>query len=206
MRGQRPHRDRWTASFRTAGARVCLSVGLLAAAAAGPAAALDAGDGTLIAPQPGRRPLSFESGKVLRLDGAFQRRYADKAELSAYQDFAMHFGSLRRASGSVVLGTDDAIIADPDLLVFGGTASSAVIRLEGDPLRSVSIEVASTPAGGFDLEAFDTSLGAPPLAGQPLDGSGNLVFLVGATLTLDADAIAIGEDQQIAYTITASYE
>lgn len=194
--------DRWTASFKTAGAACCL----LAVAAADSAPALDAGDGTVISPQPVRRPLDYETGKIVGLEGSLVHRFADKTELSVYQENAMHFGSLRKASGSVLLGSEDAIIADPDQLVFGGVTYSALIRLEGDPFRAVTIECSAPPGGGFQLSDFDTNLGPPPLSGQLLDGSGSASFQLGARLTLTVEQIAAGNDQEIAYTITAYYE
>ncbi len=205
MPAQRTLSYRWTARFMAAWACVCL----LSTMAARPAQALDAGDGTVISPQQPRRPLGFDSGKAVRLDGrdgAGNARFASKAELSVTQEYSMTFGSLCKKSGSVVLGTDDAIIEDINHLVFGGVTYAAVIRLEGDPWVAVTIEISAPPDPGFTLSDFDTSLGQPPLFGQALDESGNLSFRLGARLTLDADNITVGPDQEISYTVTAFYE
>jgi hypothetical protein len=202
MSGQRPFADRWMASFMTGLVAVCLLVG----PATETARALDAGDGTVIAPQPGRRPLSYETGKITRLDGSFNRRFADKLELSAYQVHPMHFGTLRLGSGTVVLGTAGEILDDPDLLVFGGLPSAAMIELTGDPNVNVSIEIIAGLNAGFQLDAFQTSLGTPPFGGTPLDETGHLTFEVGARLSLDAGHILPGSDQHIGYTVSAYYE
>jgi hypothetical protein len=181
-------------------------VALLAMTAAGPVLGLDGGGGAVISPQQRRRVIDPETGKLVRLDDARGHHFAGKAELSASQDLPMAFGSLCKKSGSVVLGTDDLIIEDLDHLVFGGVTSSAVIRLQGDPWVAVTIEITAPPDPGFTIHDFDTDLGPPPLFGQSLDGSGNLIFQLGARLTLDEDNIAVGTGQQISYTVTAFYE
>ncbi len=202
MQRRRTFWHRQAARIRSAVGVLCLAAGVAAAPILAPAA----GDQTVISPQHARRPLEFETGKILRLDGALARRFADKADLSAYQESPLRFGSLCKRSGSIVLGTDDTILEDPDLLVFGGVTYSAVFRLEGDPFRSISIDV-SAPAGvGFQIGDFETNLGSPPVSGQTLDGSGSLTFQLGARLTLDADEIAAGPDQEIAYMVTVAYE
>ena len=205
MPDQRPFRDRWLASFKTGLTVFCLAVGL-GGLSPGPACALDAGDGTVIAPQPGRRSLHFDSGKVVRLDDVHQRHFGGKRALSAYQVHAMNFGSLRRGDGSVVLSPDDVIVSDPELLIFGGTPYSAVFRIEGDSQLAVSIDVSMLPVAGFQLSGFESNLGPLPLFGQPLDGAGELVFMLGAQLTLTAAELVVGDDQPISYTITATYE
>jgi hypothetical protein len=204
MSGRRPRRNRHVARILATGAVVCLVLAM-----AGPAVPLDPGDGTVIAPQPGRRPLPPPSGKIARLDSGARRgdtMGAGKAELSVYQDFPMEFGALCRKSGSVVLGVDNTIIEDLDVLVYGGTTYSAVIRLEGDPLQNVTIEITAPPAVGFQLGDFTTDRGPVPLFSQTLDGAGQLTLQLGARLTLDAAAIAAGTSQQISYTISTFSE
>lgn len=195
MPGRRPRPDRRLARIMAGAIMVLLAV---------PAVPLDSGDGTVIAPQPGRRPLPPLSGKITGLDRG--PASADKAELSVYQEYPMEFGALCRKSGSVVLGVNDAIIHDPDVLVYGGTPYSAVIRLEGDPFQNVTITITAPPAVGFQLDDFTTDRGPLPLVSQTLDGAGLLTFQLGARLTLNAAALASGADQQISYTISTFSE
>jgi hypothetical protein len=183
---------------------VCLVLSLLLASASS-SLALDPGDGTTISAQQLRRPVGA-SDKIVPLDLGGRGLSADKAELSVYQVYAMHFGTLCDNSGYVVLGTNDAITQDPDHLVYGGTPFSAEIRLNGDAFRAVSVSIAAGSASGFTLSAFETSYGTPPLSGITLDATGYLTFDLGARLDISAGDVDPGSGQQIGYTVTAVYE
>jgi len=186
-----------------------VALGCLIAGVCPPAArALDPGDGSTVSAQQIRRPLDLDSGKITRLDREPGKEPpgGEKAELSVYQLFAMHFGTLCDDDGAVTLGIADAITSDPDNIVYGGTPQSAVIRLNGDAFRAVSVDVAVGSTPGFQLGDFLTSYGAPPLSGLTLDATGYLTFSLGARLQLDSSVVDPGTGQPIAYTVIAVYE
>jgi len=192
----------WTAGLAAAAGIFCLLLG-----SAPPALALDPGDGSVL-DTGGQLTRQLDTGKPerLRLPGKQDPPPAEKAELSVYQLFAMHFGTLVDNDGYVVLGTGDAILQDPDHLVYGGVPQSAQIRFSGDPFVALSVDFTAGSAMGLVLSAFDTDYGAPPLSGLSLDASGLLTLSVGARLQLDAALLGAGGGQQIGYTVTAIYE
>lgn len=201
MRHDRPIRDRLAAEKVTAFALAVLLWPLVATA-------LDPGDGSTMSAQQVRRPLELDVGKPTRVETSLEKpgRSGEKAELSVYQVYAMHFGTLCDNDGSVTLGVADAIIADPEHLVYGGTPQSGVIRCYGDPFYGVSISISGSAGGGFVLSHFNTDQGAPPLSGLTLDATGYLTISVGARLQLDGSQIGSGTAQTVGYTVTAVYE
>jgi hypothetical protein len=174
----------------------------------GPASAIDPGDGTMVASQQIRRPLAPVPGKVTRLDTSREKpdHTSAKAELSVHQVWAMHFGSLCDNDGSVTLGVADAIIDDPDNLVYGGTPQSGVILFTGDAFAALTVDISGSAGDGFVLSDFATNQGAPPLAGLTLDDTGQLTLVVGARLQLDSSQIGSGSGQSVGWTISAVYE
>jgi len=117
----------------------------------------------------------------------------------------MDFGQLADKDGAVVLGLADTIVSDPNLISYGGSPYSAVCTITGDPNVGVDITISSTPASGLSLGSFVTSEGTAPLMGVLLDGSGQLVLNIGATLTVDEATAAPGPGQTVSYTITSIY-
>lgn len=188
---------RWSAACAVATGIFCLVLGARA-----PALAMDPGDGST----GDTRQLDTRKPDRVRLPGKKDPPPAEKDALSVYQVYAMHFGTLVDNDGYVVLSTADAIVQDPDHLVYGGVPQSAQIRLDGDPFVSVSVDFTAGSGSGFSLSSFETDYGSPPLSGLALDAGGLLTLRVGARLQLDAAVLAAGGGQQIGYTVSAVYE
>lgn len=203
MNGQRAETRRLTAALATKVGMVCLLLSL-----AVPALAIDPGDGTQISSQQLRRPVGASSDKIVPMEFAKGDDMAghDKAELSVYQVFSMHFGTLCHNDGYVVLDANDTITADPSHLVYGGSSFSAEIRLNGDAFRACTIAITAGSTTGFHLSNFETDFGTPPLSGMTLDGTGYFTFHLGSRLQLDASEVTPGSSQQIGYTVSAVYE
>ncbi|MDD5718344.1 MAG: hypothetical protein PHQ53_01490 [Candidatus Krumholzibacteria bacterium] len=202
MRDRRLKSIRWSARFMAVGGLISLFAGQVCCVQAAEPA-----DKTTISAQPIRRPVLPDTGKIILWESREgSGTEGEKAEISVYQLYSMEFGALCRKSGYVVLGIDDAIVDNPDHLVYGGVPYSGVIQLEGDANRPVTIEITASVNDGLQLSHFNTDLGAPPLLSQTLDDLGNLTFQLGARLTLDAGEIQAGTAQQISYTITTFYE
>jgi hypothetical protein len=200
MSSQRPNAWRRPAGIRAIGGVVCLVL------AAGSAWALDPGDGTTISAPLRRTPLEFGTERTVPLTPVRKDDPAAKAELSVYQDYAMHFGTLCDNDGYVVLGTGDTIVQDPNHLILGGSPQSAQIKLTGDAFRAVGVSIEDGSATGFTLNNFVTDHGVPPLSSLPLDAAGNLTLRLGARLQVDASSVSAGTGQLIGYTVSAVYE
>ena len=127
------------------------------------------------------------------------------AAVSITTDQQMDFGQLADKDGSVTLGLADTITSDPNIIHFGGSPYSGIYTLTGDPNTLVDISVSSNPNNGFSLASFVSSEGSLPLVGVTLNGGGFLVLTVGATLTLDSTTAIVGSGQNIAFTITSTY-
>lgn len=127
------------------------------------------------------------------------------AEVTISTDQQMDFGQLADKDGSVTLGLADAITADPDHLHFGGSPYSGIYTITGDPNTTVDIQFFANPANGFSLGSFVTSEGTGSPISATLNGAGQLVLTVGATLTLNATQVSIGGGQSISFTITSTY-
>lgn len=127
------------------------------------------------------------------------------AEVSISTDQQMDFGQLADKDGSVTLGLTDTITADPNIIHYGGSPYSGIYTLTGDPDTLVDITINTNASNGFSLSSFVSSEGNLPLVGVTLNAGGFLVLTVGATLTLDATTALIGSGQNIAFTITSTY-
>ncbi len=129
----------------------------------------------------------------------------DKAAITLHQVYAMFFGTLCDNDGYVVLDHNDTIVEDPNLLVYGGAPFSAEITITGDPFTSIRVGVASSGAPGLSLTNFTSNYGTLPITGLTFDGTGSLTLHLGARLTLSV-AAQPGANQDIGYTVTATYE
>ena len=129
----------------------------------------------------------------------------EKAAVSIVSDQQMDFGQVADRSGSVVLGLADAITSDPQFIHYGGTPYSAICTISGDPSTAVDVSISAVPSNGLSLSSFTSSEGAIPLVGVTLDGAGELVLTIGATLTVDSAQASIGAGQTVSYTITTTY-
>ncbi len=125
--------------------------------------------------------------------------------VSISTDQQMDFGQLADKDGTVTLGLADSITSDPSLIHYGGSPYSGIYSLTGDPSTLVDISVSTSSSNGFTLASFISSEGNLPLIGVTLDGSGNLVLTVGATLTLDSATATVGSGQSVSFTITSTY-
>jgi len=201
---QSPRSKAWR---QTAGFVTRSGVIVLFLAGAWSARALDAGDGSDLSLQQIRKPAAAgATDRVLSVESLRKGPAGEKAELSVYQVYGMHFGTLCDNDGYVVLGTADAIIQDPDHLFYGGSPQSAEIRFSGDAYRAFGVSVVGGSATGFTLSDFATDYGTPPLSGLTLDSGGLLTLRVGARLQLSAASVAEGNGQEIGYTVSAVYE
>ena len=129
----------------------------------------------------------------------------EKAEVSMSLDQQMDFGQVADNDGSLVLGLNDAITSDPQFIHYGGDPYSAICTITGDPDTAVDISISTSGSNGLSLSSFISSEGALPLIGVNLDGSGELVLTIGATLTVDAASASVGPKQTVSYTITTIY-
>jgi hypothetical protein len=129
----------------------------------------------------------------------------DKAAVSIASDQQMDFGQVADHDGSVVLGLADAITSDPSIIHYGGSPYSAICTITGDPSTAVDVSISATAANGLSLGTFTSSEGNIPLVAVNLDGTGELVLTIGATLTVDSAQANIGGGQSISYTITTTY-
>lgn len=129
----------------------------------------------------------------------------EKAEVSVSLDQQMDFGQVADNDGSLVLGLNDAITSDPQFIHYGGAPYSAICTITGDADTAVDISISATSSNGLSLSSFTSSEGALPLIGVNLDGSGELVLTIGATLTVDAASASVGPNQTVSYTITTIY-
>jgi hypothetical protein len=206
MSDRRPNAWRGPARIMATGGVVCLTL------AAGFASALDPGEGTRISKPKPRAPLELGTERKVPLPPVYKGEPGElgepgeKAEVAIFQDLAMHFGTLCDNDGYVVLGTADTIVQDPNHLVYGGSPQSAQIRLTGDANRAVGVTVAAGSATGFTLSNFNSDKGVLPLSNLSLDASGSLTLHLGARLQVIASSVNPGSDQQIGYTISATYE
>ncbi len=135
----------------------------------------------------------------------FELFRSDKAAVSVVSDQQMDFGQVADRSGSVTLGLGDAITADPQFIHYGGTPYSAICTITGDPNTAVDVSISATAANGLSLSSFTSSEGAIPLIAVNLDGTGELVLTIGATLTVDDAQATTGAGQSVSYTITTTY-
>lgn len=120
-------------------------------------------------------------------------------------DQQMDFGQIADRDGSIVLGLGDAITSDPSFIHYGGDPYSAIYTITGDPNTAVDITISTAGVNGLSLSNFTSSEGPIPLISVNLDGTGELVLTVGATLSIDATTASRGPGQTIAYTITTTY-
>jgi hypothetical protein len=129
----------------------------------------------------------------------------EKAAVSIVTDQQMDFGQVADHDGAIVLGLGDAITSDPSLIHYGGDPYSAICTITGDPNTAVDVSISAVSANGFSLSDFKSSEGDIPLVAANLDGAGELVLTIGATLTVDASQANIGPNQTVSYTITTIY-
>lgn len=129
----------------------------------------------------------------------------EKAEVALLMDQQMDFGVVADKNGSVTLGLADAITADPQFIHYGGAPYSAIVTVTGDPDTAVDVSISSVGANGLSLGNFVSSEGPIPLIAVNLDGTGELVLTIGATLTVDAAQASTGPGQSVSYTITTTY-
>jgi len=134
-----------------------------------------------------------------------ERAESDKAAVSIMSDQQMDFGQVADNDGFIILGLADAIISDPSFISYGGTPYSAICTITGDPNTAVDVSISSVGSNGLSLSSFVSSEGAIPLVGVNLDALGELVLIIGATLTVDDAQASVGPGQSVSYTITTIY-
>jgi len=132
-------------------------------------------------------------------------KIGEKAEVAVIMDQQMDFGVVADKNGAVTLGLADAITADPQFIHYGGSPYSAIYTITGDPNTAVDVSVSATAANGLSLANFVSSEGPIPLIAVNLDGTGELILTIGATLTVDAAQASVGPNQTVSYTITTTY-
>ncbi len=152
-------------------------------------------------------PSSAQQLDTSRRSAGFPLEIADgdKAAVSVVSDQQMDFGQVADHNGSVILGLADAIISDPSLIHYGGSPYSAICTITGDPSTAVDVSISAVAANGLSLSTFTSTEGNIPLIAVNLDGTGELVLTIGATLTVDSAQANIGAGQNISYTITTTY-
>ncbi len=141
----------------------------------------------------------------LKTDPYAGEKAGEKAEVSTALDQQMDFGQVADNDGSVVLGLSDAITSDPSFIHYGGSPYSAICTITGDANTAVDVSITTVASNGLSLSAFTSNEGAIPLIGTSLDGTGELVLTIGATLTVDAALATTGSNQTVSYTIITIY-
>jgi len=148
---------------------------------------------------------SAQDGGPYDGDALFYVKAGDKAGVSIATDQQMDFGQVADHDGSVILGLADVITSDPALIHYGGSPYSGICTITGDPNTAVDITINAIAGNGLSLSNFHSSEGAIPLVAATLDGLGELVLTIGATLTIDSAQANIGPNQTVSYTITTTY-
>ena len=128
-----------------------------------------------------------------------------KAQLAIVENVQIEFGSVLDRSGSIILGLNDLITADPSDIHVGGIPFSGNYLISGTPDTAIQINITSQNANGLVLSQFNTNIGAPPILGTTLNGIGELELIVGAKLTVDSGTAIPGLGQDMAFTITVNY-
>jgi len=130
---------------------------------------------------------------------------AGGADLAILETVQMDFGAVLDQNGSLTLGVNDNLVADPDGIHAGGVLTSGRFLITGDPFAAFSLDIAGSELDGLGLGDFDTSLGQPPVLNAALNGLGQLTVRFGAELTVQASRAEPGLDHLLAYTISINY-
>lgn len=130
---------------------------------------------------------------------------AGGADLAISETVQMDFGAVLDQNGSLTLGVNDNLVADPGGIHAGGVLMSGRFLITGDPFAAFSLDITGSDTDGLTLGDFDTSVGQPPVLNAALNGIGQLSVRFGAALTVQASRADPGLDHLLAYTITINY-
>lgn len=130
---------------------------------------------------------------------------AGSADLDVVETVQMDFGAVLDQNGSLTLGINDNLVADPAGIHAGGVLSSGRFLITGDPFAAFSLDIVGSELDGLGIAAFNTSSGQPPVLNAVLNGLGQLTIRFGAVLTVQASRAEPGLDHLLAYTISVNY-
>lgn len=130
---------------------------------------------------------------------------AGGADLAIQETVPMDFGAVLDQNGSLTLGVNDNLVADPDGIHAGGVLTSGRFLITGDPFAAFSLDITGSDTDGLTLGDFNTSAGQPPVLNAALNGLGQLSVRFGAALTVQASRADPGLDHLLAYTISINY-
>ncbi|MCB1150740.1 DUF4402 domain-containing protein [bacterium] len=127
------------------------------------------------------------------------------AELAISETTELDFGAVVDRNGAVTIGLSDNVIFDPFGIHVGGTVSTGVYRITGDPFATFSLSVVGTSIGGLSIDSFNTSEGTPPLLNVALGITGSLDLRLSGRVTVNSAQANPGLNQPLFYTISVNY-
>ena len=130
---------------------------------------------------------------------------AGSADLNVVETVQMDFGAVLDQNGSLTLGINDNLVADPAGIRAGGVLLSGRFLITGDPFAAFSLDLVGSELDGLGIADFNTSSGQPPVLNAVLNGLGQLTIRFGAVLTVQAARAEPGLDRLLAYTISVNY-
>lgn len=130
---------------------------------------------------------------------------AGSADLDIIETVQMDFGAVLDQNGSLTLGINDNLVADPAGIHAGGVLSSGRFLITGDPFAAFGLDIVGSELDGLGIADFNTSAGQPPVLNAVLNGLGQLTVRFGAVLTVQAARAEPGLDHFLAYTISVNY-
>ncbi len=130
---------------------------------------------------------------------------AGSADLDIVETVQMDFGAVLDQNGSLTLGINDNLVADPAGIHAGGVLSSGRFLITGDPFAAFSLDIVGSELDGLGIASFNTSSGHPPVLNAVLNGIGQITIRFGAVLTVQASRAEPGLDHLLAYTISVNY-
>ena len=130
---------------------------------------------------------------------------AGSADLAIVETVQMDFGAVLDQNGSLTLGINDNLVADPAGIHAGGVLSSSRFLITGDPFAAFGLDIVGSELDGLGIAGFNTSSGQPPVLNAVLNGLGQLNIRFGAILTVQASRAEPGLDHLLAYTISVNY-
>lgn len=130
---------------------------------------------------------------------------AGSADLDVVETVQMDFGAVLDQNGSLTLGINDNLVADPAGIHAGGVLLSGRFLITGDPFAAFSLDLIGSELDGLGIADFNTSSGQPPILNAVLNGLGQLTIRFGAVLTVQSARAEPGLDRLLAYTISVNY-
>jgi hypothetical protein len=147
------------------------------------------------------------AGIALAVDTDFNAVVDVVQALTVTEDTQLDFGAVADNDGVIILGTGDAITSDASGIA-SGTPASGDFTITGTPGVTVTVGITiGSPGTGLTMSDVTTSPANVTTASQTLDGAtGEFSFIMGATLTVDGDTAAVGDDQTLPFTISVTYD